>query len=162
MLRSIRAARSLKFVGACLGTFVIVFATVLLSERVITASLNSPHLRVESAALNLGIVPADEAIDSKFRLISESSGPIKVVGCHASCGCTNVAEMPLLIPAHGAVDLPFTITSPHDGPFSGTIDLYTDDPRHPVVALSITGQVGRNEATHHALVHGAVAPDQRN
>jgi len=147
----------------------ILTASLLLAQRVfrkpITSALSSiggvgsSHLEAENPRQNVTVNSTEKELPLRYKLTNFTSKPIRLIGFKGSCSCTKVGDLPMLIPPYGKIDFPVTITIPDSNHFFGSIELYTDDSRNPVIELAFTGQIDQNKVSRHAMSPDAVNKD---
>ncbi len=128
-----------------LGTSAFLLVALALSAHVafgsIRAGLNwlhGRHLFLENPVGEAWISSeyAEKPVQLEFKVVNSSPKDVAIIGASSTCSCSIVNGLPLRVPAHGTAYGVLTVhlSSPGEGR-SGTIDLFTDDPGCPDLAL---------------------------
>lgn len=92
----------------------------------------------ERAKSIIGVRPGSQVVMS-YALTNISDRPVRIIGSSSSCECTTIEEMPITLPPSETRTVSARITiSEHNPNSSGTLRLFTDEPRSPEIALSYT------------------------
>jgi mono/diheme cytochrome c family protein len=127
-------------VAVCVGLWFVLTTPGL--KPVIISVYEPPILHVDQPTHNLGVVPTDSKVQHTFYLYNMGGKPLRIHKVDTSCGCT-ATQLPKQVLAPGDhVPLNVTLdTSIKLGDVKKTIQVYSNDPQHPVTNLYLVGNV---------------------
>lgn len=112
------------------------------------AAVRGETLVIQPEVQSFGVVQAGRVISLSYSLTNLSSTPTRIFGSRTTCVCTMPEALPKILnsretyvvrvifhaPEHGS-------TIPEDGFLRQEVLLYTSDPSHPQVTLTLVGEV---------------------
>ena len=102
-------------------------------------SLRGQLVLVDEHAKSISGVQAGSQVVVSYALTNISDRPVRLIGASPSCSCTVIQDLPMTLAASETRTVSARITTSEDNPnSSGTIRLFTDEPRSPEIALNYT------------------------
>lgn len=123
----------------------------------------APRIEVASSEFDFGTIEEGEEVTHVFRFSNTGDAPLNIERVRSSCGCT-VPRLSSEVLAPGDVgELEAVFDSKRfNGQVVKTIYLYTNDPLHDVVQLSLRGEVRKVVAADPPRVDfGVIAPGEQ-
>lgn len=110
-------------------------------------------LKPEQVSHDLGIVPTDAKIAHTFNLYNTGGKYLRIYNVETSCGCTAATLKKKHVAPGDYTKLSLILdTSTKLGPIKKTIDVFSNDPKHPVYRLYLTGTAVRQMGKGHAFI----------
>ncbi|MCS7306410.1 MAG: DUF1573 domain-containing protein [Thermoguttaceae bacterium] len=101
-----------------------------------------PKLVVENTEHNFGVLDADVTRRHAFVFRNEGEGPLTLTAGTTTCRCTLLDLRQTEIPPGSSTEVVIEWnTKNQSGPYRQTATVYTNDPKHPEVILTILGEV---------------------
>ncbi len=102
----------------------------------------SPEIFFEDKRFNFGEIYHADKVKHDFEFTNTGDRDLEIKGAKASCGCTtpNYPFLPIAPGEKGFIGVTFNSVG-KQGPQRATIQVATNDPRHPEVVLSLSGRV---------------------
>ena len=102
------------------------------------ASLRGESLWVDEESKRMTI-KAGDPLTINYDVSNLSNAKISIIGANMSCSCTSAQDLPMTILAAETRTIRINVTVPEEeNDFSGTVRLFSDDPRQPTLDLSFT------------------------
>jgi hypothetical protein len=119
-------------------TFLLIFTAAS------TAFTAQPRIEVDSSEYNFGSIEEGQKVTHVFRFSNSGDAPLNIERVRSSCGCT-VPRLSAEVLAPGDVGEVEAVFDSRrfNGQVVKTIYLYTNDPLHDVVQLSLRGKVNK-------------------
>jgi len=113
-----------------------------------------PQIVFEETSVDFGRVPRGTVVEHRFAVRNAGGLRLTIDNLRSACGCVAaVAPAPMLRPgATGTLDVRYD-TSRDAGPETRSVTVYSNDPRHPVTTLTLTGEVMSDIATDPAELY---------
>jgi hypothetical protein len=129
----------------CIFTFFVIVRDANAQSTYIPA-LNTPNISIDTTEYNLGIIPYNGSGMHTYLVINKGAEPLIITHCVKSCGCTSVdwTKTPIKQGETGIVKVVYNTKKP--GIFIRNVEVYSNDPLHPKIALIIKGIV-QNDPT---------------
>lgn len=116
---------------------------------------SAPEIKFDSQVFDFGTVDEGAIIDHTFKVSNQGQTTLKIVGAHAACGCTTPKFEKKTLEPGETTNLFVTVdTSMKQNAVTKTVNITSNDPRHPVVEIALKMFV-RNQ--HKGLSEGAKA-----
>ena len=120
------------------------------------------QIGVAVAAHDFGTVWAGEPLQHAFTIANGGQAPLEITRVVSSCGCTSVGEHPKRIEPGQTGQFAFTMDSRKlRGKFSKTVSIHSNDPRTPILKLTLSGECRHPiEVTPASALFGKVTATQ--
>ncbi len=105
-------------------------------------TIEAPQLPVISLVqenLSLGEIEVGKDVTKTFTITNTGSGPLTITDIQSNIAGIAFSETQLTVPPGQSQDITVTFSPPAEGPITGTIDVFSDDPEKASISLSITG-----------------------
>ncbi len=111
-------------------------------------SLRGRLVHVDERDKSISGVRAGSQVVVSYALTNISERPVSLIGASSSCSCTVVQDPPMTLASSETGTVSVRISTSEDKPtLSGTIRLFTDEPRSPEIALKHTVRDAHSLAT---------------
>ncbi len=133
------------FARVCLLTSVLALGACMRSAP--RTARQPPQIVFEESSFDFGRVPRGTVVEHRFAVRNAGGLRLTIDKLRSACGCVAaVVPAPMLRPgATGTVDVRYD-TSRDAGPETRSVTVYSNDPRHPVTTLTLTGEVASDVA----------------
>lgn len=150
---------ALGFAVVALGLLVLAFWPGICP--VLIDAYGPPTLSVDNLKHDKGLVAMDSQLHDRFWLTNTGNKPLIISNIETSCGCTS-SQLKHSTLAPGQMEpLNVTIdTSLKLGPFTKTLDVYSNDPKHPKTTLTIVAQGFAPKVAGHAAQDMTLTKDR--
>ncbi len=105
-------------------------------------TIEAPQLPVISLVqenLSLGEIEVGKDVTKTFTITNTGAGPLTITDIQSNIAGIAFSETQLTVPPGQSQDITVTFSPPAEGPITGTIDVFSDDPEKASISLSITG-----------------------
>ena len=101
------------------------------------AYLRGERLLVDESSKTIDDVRSGSEIVVRYGFTNWAAHPVKLLGMSSSCSCTVVEDLPMTLAASETKAVSVKIKVDEGRPdFTGSIRVFTDDPRSPEIILS--------------------------
>ncbi|HPP52381.1 MAG TPA: DUF1573 domain-containing protein [Thermoguttaceae bacterium] len=101
-----------------------------------------PKLVIEEREYNFGVLDADVTRRHAFVFRNEGQGVLTLTAGTTTCRCTLLDLRQTEVPPGGSTEVVIEWNTKHQaGPYRQTATVHTNDPEHPEVVLTISGEV---------------------
>ncbi len=123
------------------------------------AAKAAPLAVVDRPVYDFGAVWAGEPVSHIFHLRNQGTAPLELRGYNPSCGCTVAKPSRTLVPPGQSSELSISYdTRGEHGRQNASVEVLTNDPLHPTLALQLTGTVKPEvEAVPSEVAFGKIA-----
>ncbi len=98
-----------------------------------------PIISLIQENLNLGEIEMGRDATTTFTITNTGTGPLNITDIQSDIAGIALSETQLTVPPGQSQDITVTFNPPAEGPFTGTIDITSDDPEKASISLTITG-----------------------
>ena len=98
-----------------------------------------PVISLVQENLNLGEIEMGRDATTTFTITNTGTGPLNITDIQSDIAGITLSETQLTVPPGQSQDITVTFNPPASGPFTGTIDITSDDPENASISLTITG-----------------------
>ena len=98
-----------------------------------------PTISLVQENLSLGEIEVGQEVTTAFTITNTGAGPLTITDIQSNIAGTVFSETQLTVPPGQSQDITVTFSPPAEGPITGTIDVFSDDPEKASISLSITG-----------------------
>ncbi len=98
-----------------------------------------PSIALIQESLSLGEIEVSKPTEKIFTIANQGTGPLTITDIRSDMAGIALSETQFTVPAGQSQDITVIFLPRAEGPISGRIDVFSDDPENAVVRLSITG-----------------------
>ena len=98
-----------------------------------------PIISLIQENLNLGEIEMGRDATTTFTITNTGTGPLNITDIQSDIAGITLSETQLTVPPGQSQDIIITLNPTASGPFTGTIDITSDDPEKASISLTITG-----------------------
>ena len=98
-----------------------------------------PIISLIQENLSLGEIEMGRGITTTFTITNTGTGPLNITDIQSDIVGIALSETQLTVPPGQSQDITITFNPPAPGPFTGTIDIISNDPEKASISLTITG-----------------------
>ena len=105
-------------------------------------TIEAPQLPIISLVqenLSLGEIEVGKDVTTTFTITNTGTGPLTITDIQSNIAGIAFSETQLTVPPGQSHSITITFNPPASGPFTGTIDITSDDPKNASISLTITG-----------------------
>lgn len=135
------------------GTLELPFANVAIEAAQL------PTISLVQENLSLGEIEMGKGVTTTFTITNSGTGPLTITDIQSNIAGITFSENQLTVPAGQSQDIIVTVNPTAPGPFTGTIDVLSDDPEKASISLTITGSAIFIPADPRADFNGTLTVD---
>jgi hypothetical protein len=122
--------------------FLAMWMCLTIGMTVLSGQDGAPSMVVDNPVKDFGNVMKGEMVKHTFRFSNEGSSTLEILGAEATCGCqeTLLSSKQIEAGQSGQIDVSVD-TSVLIGAVTESVKIFTNDPQHPSVLLSIKADV---------------------
>ena len=98
-----------------------------------------PIISLVQENLSLGEIEMGRDATTTFTITNTGTGPLNITDIQSDIAGITLSETQLTVPPGQSHSITVTFNPPASGPFTGTIDITSDDPENASISLTITG-----------------------
>jgi hypothetical protein len=133
-------------------TFFVIVRDANAQSAYIPAS-NKPNISIDTTEYNLGTIPYNGPGMHTYVVTNNGTAPLIITHCVKSCGCTSVdwTKTPIKPGETGMVKVVYNTKKA--GIFIRNVEVYSNDPQQPKIALILKGTVQNDPAAPNIQVN---------
>ena len=108
----------------------------------VNLTIEAPQLPIISLIqenLSLGEIEVGQEVTTTFTITNSGTGPLTITDIQSDIAGIALSETQLTVPPGQSQDITVTFNPPAEGPITGSIDVFSDDPEKASISLTITG-----------------------
>ena len=122
--------------------FNLIMASLLLSTYATATSHAAQQITIKNPVFDFGSVPQGQKVEHTYIIRNSGDKPLSIRSVRPSCGCTAAQVSTPLVQPGRITEIKVTFNSSHfNGAIRKTIVLETDDPKAPIMMLTLQGLV---------------------
>ena len=98
-----------------------------------------PIISLIQENLNLGEIEMGKDATTTFTITNTGTGPLNITDIQSNIAGITLSETQVTVPPGQSQDITVTFSPPAEGPITGAIDVFSNDPEKASISLSITG-----------------------
>lgn len=121
---------------------ILTLTVLILTFSMTAAAATSPELAIDRPVFDFGTIPQGKKVEHAFILYNRGGAPLTIRNTRTSCGCTvaNVSSS-IIQPGKSAEIKAAFDSSNFFGNVAKTVSVDTNDPKSPVLTLTLKGTV---------------------